>query len=1333
MANDLGTGVSYVYDDQGYNYDMLVYQKGKPPLDSELNLSQELSNELRSRQMMAWPSGWISYYPVHIDRSLSNSFYTQNPVGAKPEFAVVNGHVIHVTNTATQEENANLIELGNPPSTGNIVEGIILEVWRALISPNSVANKPDTATVIDSLNCIFMYDNNNGWICGDNGLLLGTQNGGQTWSVLLIDTKRKLNGIYYATQAIGWVVGDNGIIARTTSSGARWTNLTTGISENLLSIHAASQLIAWAVGSSGTILKTTNGVTWLPLISGVTSDLRKVHFYDQLVGWVVGADGIILKTTNGGSSWVRQTSGTAEALNSVYFYDLNFGFAVGDNGTILRTSDGGSSWVSQSGNIFTGSGYVTTSEHLKDVTMVPTLDRLVTDEEVSSQLGPAGTSFTVANTPITKGDGNGTVTNDPRDVKVTVNGTEVLVNSVNGTTGAVLLNAPPGNNAVVKVTYFYNESCAVFQGKAWIVGTNGSILFTQDIGAQWVQQNSGTAYDILSADFINQTTGWVAGANSIIKNTTNSGSTWSTQQSDQFVREVQRIFFEGNIKSKTYLADNSIHPDANIETTRRVQIQYKIRVISGADPGSNPEAGLSTGIMGEGPNVTGIYAYQNMGSINGDYGCWRAKCSNTVDGYVYAIPMYFVNRRNTSTYDPQTNPNGSHQKNTAFIRPDLLIATNVVESDILDVRRRIVIPSIQKLMTAHYDELMANILKTNFFRSSEGGDRYGIELLQVDRVGGTTANGGKLISYITLADVMADGLSSEVSIETELMDVPASSTVPLQQILGPVLGIFHPQETHYKVTYQASETSPYFGKPVPGYFSGHGTDRVTFVFDESAITTLEEPTLTAYRISADWISPKSTALTYVPSEPKLVKNFSGQGSAGFFYQGVSDTDEYRVIETWSSGIPNLRNYAIAYRVNSATDTEQYYKASSVEVHYFTKVSASGSTLTIPLTVYPDAQDVPYSIYSVRRIKNITSGFSHRILNIEIQSSQIIVTAVPGFEFISGSTVEIIAGALSSLGDTNVRNGATVNFNPFLKKISKFSKSITVTTTPSFPITVTVANAEILGCSTTETAQSLNQFIYWRDSGAGAIMQTVSVTGFGTDTITIDDSAFTPGDIITIQLLVKENLLTYMQDTTVNDGLMISYNYIPPQCQANLPESLTVEAVIVPPVMYISNLGSGGGVQGVPYLTPLQHIPVNDSSIDGDSIFNNKDPMHFSNVTIDTGYVQMPIYIPGSFSGNITLSEPTLDKVSRPFYSKVSKEISFTCEGLQVSAPRKIFIPMIARIEDKLNRIYMHGEYVLLIFSRSAFSDRENKGGYFSGGNCSVSVYRIPNRPISRIS
>ena len=175
---------------------------------------------------------------------------------------------------------------------------------------------------------------------------------------------------------------------------------------------------------------------------------------------------------------------------------------MGDNGVILRSSDGGLSWVNQSNNIYVNDSYTSITQNLNAISMVPTLDRSITNEEVSSQLGGSGTSFVVSKKMITLGDGNGTPTNLVSAVTVTVNGVAVPVNSVIGSTGTVVLNSAPGYGSVTKITYNYAELDAVFYGRAWIVGQTGTVLYTSapydsgntnGIGAQWIPQTSNTS------------------------------------------------------------------------------------------------------------------------------------------------------------------------------------------------------------------------------------------------------------------------------------------------------------------------------------------------------------------------------------------------------------------------------------------------------------------------------------------------------------------------------------------------------------------------------------------------------------------------------------------------------------------------------------------------------------------------------------------------------------------------------------------------------------------------------------------------------------------------
>ncbi len=106
-----------------------------------------------------------------------------------------------------------------------------------------------------------------------------------------------------------------------------------------------------------------------------------------------------------------------------------------------------------------------------------TLDEQIVNEDVSAEwvvgttnpsnpvLGAQDgtrTQFKVRNTPIVDGEGFGRVTNDIRNVSVTVNGSPVALGSVNGSAGIVTLQVPPQPTDVVRVTYFFHRGDTAF-------------------------------------------------------------------------------------------------------------------------------------------------------------------------------------------------------------------------------------------------------------------------------------------------------------------------------------------------------------------------------------------------------------------------------------------------------------------------------------------------------------------------------------------------------------------------------------------------------------------------------------------------------------------------------------------------------------------------------------------------------------------------------------------------------------------------------------------------------------------------------------------------------
>ena len=183
---------------------------------------------------------------------------------------------------------------------------------------------------------------------------------------------------------------------------------------------------------------------------------------------------------------------------------------------------------------------------------------------------------------------------------------------------------------------------------------------------------------------------------------------------------------------------------------------------------------------------------------------------------------------------------------------------------------------------------------------------------------------------------------------------------------------------------------------------------------------------------------------------------------------------------------------------------------------------------------------------------------------------------------------------------------------------------------------------------------------------------------------------------------------------------------------DLPLSLTVKTITRPESLYISNLGTGGSsVTPEPYSYPLINIPINETAV-YDSFFYNVEPLRFSTFSVDSGFVLIPVRVPGNLSENLVLSGVGTDSERRVFYNTCSKEFKFIAEGLLTPAPRKIFIPFLCQVIESDNRLLLKGEYIMVIVSRNVSMDTENYTGYIEDDKSVLAVYRLQNRPLGRV-
>jgi photosystem II stability/assembly factor-like uncharacterized protein len=218
------------------------------------------------------------------------------------------------------------------------------------------------AGVKKPLLAISCLDTESAWVGGKSGIMFRTNDGGATWQRLAPDTSKHVFDIAFVSRTHGVAVGDWGLMMYSDDGGVTWTLV--GIPDDLVMSPLAEDIglepddvilyalafpdtiHGWTVGEFGTIMATADGGrTWRQQSSPVDTTLFGTYFEDSKKGWAVGIDAVILHTIDGGVTW-RQTTAP---LGQRSFYDIamsgGYGWIAGDAGTLLKTLDGGATWV----------------------------------------------------------------------------------------------------------------------------------------------------------------------------------------------------------------------------------------------------------------------------------------------------------------------------------------------------------------------------------------------------------------------------------------------------------------------------------------------------------------------------------------------------------------------------------------------------------------------------------------------------------------------------------------------------------------------------------------------------------------------------------------------------------------------------------------------------------------------------------------------------------------------------------------------------------------------------------------------------------------------------
>jgi hypothetical protein len=805
------------------------------------------------------------------------------------------------------------------------------------------------------------------------------------------------------------------------------------------------------------------------------------------------------------------------------------------------------------------------------------------------------------------------------------------------------------------------------------------------------------------------------------------------------------IVRNGNVKAPdaVNLSDDLIDPNYAQASNARVQIQYRLRVISNVNLASyidgitDPSVVANSVSNFSGPGADGSPTAYNYSSSADDKGMWvagtgdstSASALGTADGLMYAQPLAAVFRRNSTAFNRSSNMNGAGLIGGSSGRPDGLFADQIVAADVVDLRR-FCSSDYEEIMEKAFQQVLDNSMST--YGGTTGLGTVGTSALYRDDIG-TSGHAGN-----------PDGVRRYFS------DRGVTDTVVALHAVGglPETTIVF-QLSALRLPWNASATNVQAQAP-------SGTN-IAF--------------LSALRISSgagDYDALNSSSPHYAT---KVV-----------FSSTVSGTDTVTI--TLNSSVSNVNMFAelaveyppgFGLAKNVISDVQLWAATSGVPGWMDTsgwQATSDGTRKSIPdatETSYDGSQQWVDPGHREQVIRHRTTSVSTTAFALQTPS-QIVGTDTLSFADTSvNSTLRVRDNPSSGFSSFVVTSGTTTPKTTVRDNMNAHFASLSLNLTASI---VGINQIQIAGntgyveVDSVANGSTLNTAVGFsgagQASGASAIMIPERLTG---DPVTINDgthspyqtTSFTFNTAYTIVQLnfplasatsVSVTYNAYRPAPIISGGNSYNSFYVTRLVQSLLPPAGTQSLRLVPKAigktMSVIAVGPGSPDSSFPYSAPGDQVAIGSLPAANfpESLLDGPADVELQNFGINTGFLQLVPFVPFSPDpGQVTLYRdgadvvtdaegrnfwPKSDVGSPPIYSPViySQELAY-------GRRHKTAYPVLMELKDDVSSIGQKGMLVLVVFSSWSNYDPDNAISLTPvSGNSAAAVYRVRGNALS---
>lgn len=245
-------------------------------------------------------------------------------------------------------------------------------IWLGLVvtAPAAADELAEVWSDDAELTCIAMLDENRGWICGDRGVILQTEDGGAHWERRPSGVACRLRSIHFVDERHGWAVGgtydpyvhrSRGVVLATDDGGRSWRREAAGMVPLLRRIHMFNTREGYAVGDAadlapaGLLFTRDGGKTWSGAGGDVGVGLLAADLSSPASGVCADGAGRVLRLHE---RLVQASPELEFGLRSVRRIVLGgaLSLLVGDGGLVFASRDAGRSWSHPGQNLAEGAG-----------------------------------------------------------------------------------------------------------------------------------------------------------------------------------------------------------------------------------------------------------------------------------------------------------------------------------------------------------------------------------------------------------------------------------------------------------------------------------------------------------------------------------------------------------------------------------------------------------------------------------------------------------------------------------------------------------------------------------------------------------------------------------------------------------------------------------------------------------------------------------------------------------------------------------------------------------------------------------------------------------------